>query len=187
MGYQPVETLLTDHFSALSATECLPEIYSWLVDESSMTARLEALCRVLEVSIVKEGFITALGLSADEQSLLRPHANDQRFWLREVQLIADGSPWLAGRTVIPENTLQGPETALTALGNRPLGHYLFQNTSLSRDYLNPGIIGGLWARRSLLRLAKKPLLLTEIFLPDSPLYQSSAKGSSACTLLPVQK
>jgi len=176
-----VQQLLTHQFSVLNETECSSDIYSWLVDEASMTARLEAYCQKLEVIIVKEGFIPDSELTSEEVSLIVNPAKSERFWLREVQLIADGEPWLAGRTVIPESTLQGPEASLKSLGARPLGHYLFKSSSLDRDFLTPGTLCELWARRSLLRLAGKPLLLTEIFLPASPLYPPLAKGSLPCT------
>ncbi|WKX26881.1 chorismate lyase [Tatumella ptyseos] len=175
-----VQQLLTHQFCALNETECSSDIYSWLVDEASMTARLEAYCQKLEVNIVKEGFIPDSELTPEEHGLVVEHSKAERFWLREVQLVADGEPWLAGRTVIPESTLQGPEASLMFLGTRPLGHYLFTSSSLDRDFLTPGRLCGLWARRSLLRLAGKPLLLTEIFLPASPLYPPLAKGSLPC-------
>lgn len=187
MHHPLVETLLTQRFRSLAAVDCPVDVYSWLVDETSMTARLEAHCQQLKVTLVDEGFVTAQRLSIDERNALGDSEGTQRFWLREVQLIADGEPWLAGRTLIPEASLQGPEAALMTLGTRPLGHYLFQSSSLSRDYLLPGIMDGLWARRSLLRLAEKPLLLTEIFLPASPLYPLLAEGSSPCTLQTHQK
>ncbi|WP_145557065.1 chorismate lyase, partial [Yersinia aldovae] len=38
------------------------------------------------------------------------------------------------------------------------------------DYIQVGRQEAQWARRSLLRLSGKPLLLTEVFLPASPLY-----------------
>ena len=182
-----VQRLLTQQFRTLNEFECTPDIYSWLVDETSMTARLEAYCQKLEVTIVTEGFFSAKALTTEEHTLVAEHEQEAQFWLREVQLMADGEPWLAGRTVIPESSLQGPEASLMALGTRPLGHYLFQSSSLCRDFLTPGTMGGLWARRSLLRLAEKPLLLTEIFLPASPLYPLLAKGSLPCTLQPLQK
>ncbi|EHP6135192.1 chorismate lyase, partial [Escherichia coli] len=38
------------------------------------------------------------------------------------------------------------------------------------DFIEIGRDAGLWGRRSRLRLSSKPLLLTELFLPASPLY-----------------
>ena len=83
---------------------------------------------------------------------------------------ADGEPWLAGRTVVPVSTLSGPELALQKLGKTPLGRYLFTSSTLTRDFIEIGRDAGLWGRRSRLRLSGKPLLLTELFLPASPLY-----------------
>jgi chorismate--pyruvate lyase len=47
-----------------------------------------------------------------------------------ILLCADGEPWLAGRTVVPESTLSGPELALQQLGKTPLGRYLFTSSEL---------------------------------------------------------
>jgi len=59
---------------------------------------------------------------------------------------------------------------LQQLGTTPLGRYLFTSSTLTRDFIQPGRSEALWGRRSLLRLSGKPLLLTELFLPASPLY-----------------
>ena len=96
--------------------------------------------------------------------------DEPRYWLREIILYADGEPWLAGRTVVPESTLCGPELALQQLGKTPLGRYLFTSSTLTRDFIEIGRDAALWGRRSRLRLSGKPLLLTELFLPASPLY-----------------
>lgn len=87
----------------------------------------------------------------------------QRYWLREIVLFGDNVPWLLGRTVIPEETLSGPDRALVDLGTLPLGRYLFSGDALTRDYIHVGRQDNLWARRSLLRLSGNPLLLTEVF------------------------
>ncbi|HAK8374880.1 TPA: chorismate lyase, partial [Salmonella enterica] len=52
----------------------------------------------------------------------------------------------------------------------PLGRYLFTSSTLTRDFIEIGRDATLWGRRSRLRLSGKPLLLTELFLPASPLY-----------------
>jgi len=86
-------------------------------------------------------------------------------------LCGDGVPWLVGRTVVPETTLDGPELALQKLGTTPLGRYLFSSSTLTRDFIQIGRSAELWGRRSRLRLSDKPLLLTELFLPASPFYE----------------
>ncbi|MFP1763101.1 chorismate lyase [Lonsdalea quercina] len=145
----------------------VPAVVSeWLAYRDSMTVRLETHCRRLDVEVTHEGFIP---LSALGEALpLLPVS--ERFWLREVMLYGDGRPWLFGRTVIPERTLQKSNQALTQIGREPLGRYLFQQGAPERDFINPGRSGDLWARRSRLRLAGHPLLLTEVFLPDAPIY-----------------
>lgn len=143
-------------------------IRDWLMEEDSMTRRFERHCQLVTVTIEREGFITAD--EAGEDAALLPDAS--RYWLREILLCGDGVPWLAGRTLVPESTLNGPEAMLQTLGERPLGRYLFSSSTLTRDFIEPGQAGALWGRRSRLRLSGKPLLLTELFLPPSPLYET---------------
>lgn len=144
-----------------------PEQLDWLLLEDSMTKRFEQQGKTVTVTLIREGFVGPDEV-ADERMLL-PH--DARYWLREILLCADGEPWLAGRTVVPESTLNGPELALQNLGKTPLGRYLFTSSELTRDFIEIGCEAELWGRRSRLRLSGKPLILTELFLPASPLYR----------------
>ncbi|MBS0970378.1 MULTISPECIES: chorismate lyase [Yersiniaceae] len=174
-----------------------PHIADWLGEIGSMTRRFEQHCREVTVQPVKEGFITRAALRPEEAADL---PDSPRYWLREIVLLGDGVPWLLGRTVIPEETLTGPDRALVDLGTVPLGRYLFGGAALTRDYIcfgltgqGPGLahgafdqrsghsrratgaeqgVGACWARRSRLRLSGKPLLLTELFLADAPVYRA---------------
>lgn len=162
--------------SLLNALQWLPvsspllsiPLLDWLMEEDSMTQRLECHCQKVTVTVVREGFVGAEGVGGDLALL----PGGPRYWRREILLCGDGVPWVAGRTIVPESTLVGPELMLKHLGNRPLGHYLFASSTLTRDFIEPGQSEGLWGRRSRLRLSGKPLLLTELFLPPAPLYQS---------------
>lgn len=166
---------MTDALSPLRAlqfyldtpTELSDAYLDWLLLEDSMTKRFEQYCQRVTVRVQNEGFISP-EQAAVEVPLLPV---SPRYWLREIVLYGDDVPWLLGRTVVPESTLQGPELTLQHLGTTPLGRYLFSASSLTRDYIQLGRSDGLWGRRSRLRLSGKPLLLTELFLPDSPLYQ----------------
>ncbi|CAO98151.1 chorismate lyase [Erwinia tasmaniensis] len=166
----------------LSAIEWLPEpsplltasLLDWLLEADSMTRRFEAHCQKVTVNLLREAFISPEEIAA-EAALLPP---EKQYWLREIELCADGIPWLVARTLVPESTLVGPEQKLRQLGSVPLGRYLFASSSLTRDFIDVGQSAGLWARRSRLRLAGKPLLLTELFLPASPLYGSLAKENT---------
>jgi len=158
-----------------------PHIADWLSEIGSMTRRFEQHCREVTVQPVKEGFIHRAALRPEEAADL---PDSPRYWLREIVLLGDGAPWLLGRTVIPEETLTGPDRALVDLGTVPLGRYLFGGAALTRDYIyfgqtdqpdnsnadNSG--AACWVRRSRLRLSGKPLLLTELFLADAPVYRA---------------
>lgn len=135
-----------------------------------MTARLKKFCHQLTVEVVQEAFNTADKLSDYERKSLAT-SNDKRFWIREVVLWGDAVPWLAGRTIVPESSLEGNETQLLELGSKPLGSYLFSAPDLQRVFLQVGNKEALWGRGSLFKLGEKPLLLTELFLPESPAYQ----------------
>ncbi|CDG22763.1 chorismate pyruvate lyase [Xenorhabdus poinarii G6] len=153
----------------LSADEPdLPDaILDWLMEAGSMTRRFEQYCQQVSVSPLRECFITAEELGDESKHL----PLSEQYWLREIVLYGDGTPWLLGRTVIPTETLTGPDKKLVDVGTVPLGRYLFSSHNLTRDYIQIGRQEDRWARRSLLRISGKPLLLTEIFLSESPVYQ----------------
>ena len=162
----PLEWLTEQHPPVPAA------INDWLMELGSMTRRFEQHCRCVRVEPQREGFVSRAALGEEADHL----PESQRYWLREIVLLGDDQPWLLGRTVIPLETLTGPDQALVDLGTVPLGRYLFSSDALTRDYIVVGRQEQLWARRSRLRLAGKPLLLTELFLPAAPLYQ--ADGSA---------
>nr|WP_210416987.1 chorismate lyase [Brenneria sp. CFCC 11842] len=146
-------------------------IEGWLMETASMTQRLDGYCDRLTVTVRNERFIPPQALH-DERAHLPV---SERYWLREVVLYGDGCPWLFGRTLIPQQTLDGAGAALMNIGNVPLGRYLFQHDALTRDYIHTGRGEDLWARRSRLRLSGHPLLLTELFLPQAPLYFTDSR------------
>ncbi|MCE0490210.1 chorismate lyase [Pantoea sp. Mb-10] len=172
MSHDALQQLRALRWLDADAPPLSSSVLDWLMEEDSMTRRFEQHCRQVTVEPLREGFVAADEVAPEAAFL----PADARFWLREVVLRGDGVPWLIGRTVVPESTLQGPEQMLQQLGTRPLGRYLFASSTLSRDFIDPGQVDGLWGRRSRLRLSGKPLLLTELFLPASPLYRTPAQG-----------
>ncbi|QGY27644.1 chorismate lyase [Pantoea cypripedii] len=172
MSQDALAQLRALHWLPASSPTLSAPLLDWLMEEDSMTRRFEQHCQQVTVQVVREGFIPASELGDEGQQL----PEDERFWLREIILCGDGIPWLAGRTLVPESTLNGPEQMLQQLGTRPLGRYLFASSTLTRDFIEPGQVDELWGRRSRLRLSGKPLLLTELFLPASPLYRALVKG-----------
>ncbi|BDH47554.1 chorismate pyruvate-lyase [Salmonella enterica subsp. enterica serovar Choleraesuis] len=173
MPQSAMEALFALKYHSDFADRANEAVLDWLLLEDSMTRRFEQYCRKVSVEVVFEDFVTVDSLGEDARYL----PGDVRFWRREVILYGDGVPWLAGLTLVPESTLSGPELALARLGTTPLGRYLFSSSTLTRDFIDIGRSESLWGRRSLLRLSGKPLLLSELFLPASPLYQEEQKWS----------
>ena len=111
--------------------------------------------------------------------------------IRQVQLLCNGTPWIYARTVIPVSSLRGRLKRLARLGTRPLGGVLFADPGMRRgavelsrilpgDALYRAALGAssrsvqpIWGRRSVFTLAKRPLLVSEVFLPAFP----AASGS----------
>ena len=172
MSHQALRQLRALHWLPATSPSLSPALLDWLLEEDSMTRRFEQHCQKVTVELIRESFIGADEMAQEAEFL----PADERFWLREIVLCGDGEPWLIGRTVVPESTLNGPEMMLQNLGTRPPGRYLFASSTLSRDFIDPGQVDDLWGRRSRLRLSGKPLMLTELFLPASPLYRALEQG-----------
>ena len=69
-------------------------------------------------------------------------------------------------------TLSGPARALTHLGTKPLGAVLFNHPGVRRGPISVCLIErGIWGRQSVFFLYNKPLLVSEYFLEDCPMYQ----------------
>jgi len=105
--------------------------------------------------------------------------------VREILMCAETTPWLYARTVIPPQTYRGSIKQLMLGREKPLGSKLFGRFHGHREWLDIdyapladrqlaaelGVAGrALWQRRSLFTIDAAPLLVDEIFLPDSPLY-----------------
>jgi chorismate--pyruvate lyase len=115
----------------------------------------------------------ALGMTTREYALIR-----------EVLIYSPGKKWMYARTVFPRKTLTGKQRCLARLKNRSLGSVLFQDPTIQRSAFDVVCLTNempfqqyvlqqaniktdvLWARRSRFILHEKPLLLTEVFLPD---------------------
>lgn len=112
--------------------------------------------------------------------------------IRQVQLLCNDCPWVYARTVIPATSMRGRLQRLAHLGTRPLGAMLFTDPGMRRGIVELARIthgqqlyvdalqrslkraDEIWGRRSVFRIAGKPLLVSEIFLPGFPA-QSAAR------------
>lgn len=143
----------------------------WLLEPFSMTKRLKTYCDTFSVEVLGIDQVLVDQLSSDEKILL----GQTVCMLREVCLLGDGVPWVCARSLIPLTTMTEKEQDLARLGRTPLGERIFSERDTYRDALNVAEITHdnsiLFARRSRLWINQKPLLVSELFLPDAPLYQ----------------
>lgn len=155
-------------------------LHPWLMDPGSLTARIVARCRQFKVRVLRElhtrPFLDEIG-----QIALPAH---RHAWVREVLLVADGIPVVFAHSLIAPHDLTGAWHMARAIGSRPLGAALFADPGISREPLQVARLNSahplhrraehvlgkplpmLWARRSRFYRHSRPLLVTEVFLPE---------------------
>ncbi len=152
----------------------------WLVDEGSLTRRLQLRYADFAVQPTKVAYAKAL---LDEAPLLCSAARKQAL-IREVMLTGGKCPVVFAHSVLPRASLRGAWLGLSHIGNKPLGGALFANPRVVRTPLSfkklrrqhalyisatqhlqhkPAF---LWARRSVFRLNHAAIMVTEVFLPE---------------------
>ncbi len=166
--------------SHLLRTRVPADRLAWLIDTESLTHRVRQACGGrFRVRVLGQSWGRPL---RSEARVLRLRAGE-RCLVREVQLLCDERPWVFARTIIPVSTLSGQHRRLARLGSRPLGAVLFADPSMRRGAVQIAAITArhgmferatrdlkqrpaqIWGRRSVFRVADKPLLVSEIFLP----------------------
>ncbi|WP_017443664.1 chorismate--pyruvate lyase family protein [Gayadomonas joobiniege] len=151
------------------------EFTNWLVDQGSLTARLKSFYNSFSVQVLGERWLSG-------------ENDEQKYYIREVLLIADQKARVYAHTQIPKACIEHNQT-LTELGSQPLGEFLFKQGDLSRGPIEYAQINKnepiyelaqqltskkmpeqLYARRSNFILNGQTLSVCEVFLTDSPLY-----------------
>jgi len=159
-------------------------LYDWLVDTGSLTARLKQHGQQFSVEVLTEG---RYPLSDDEKTKL--NLADNLGFVREVLLKVDGIPWVFARSVMSLNSLIAPGGELDKLGTRSLGSVLFNAPDMQRSEIEIAEFAphskvylysqqfssipkaSLFGRRSCFLLGGKSLLVAEVFLPDALAYK----------------
>ncbi|MBU2872158.1 chorismate lyase [Colwellia sp. E2M01] len=174
-------------------SQCSAMLKDWLLDESSLTARLKSHSSNFHVKVIGE----AQQLCSTEDACALINVGEPVL-VREVLLYCDNVPQVFARSVLPLTSLTGKEVVLGHLGAQPLGQVLFNNPSLQRQGLEVSAftVGSsiamlanalleqgnvtyntvdserkLWGRRSIFILENKPLMVAEVFLPNAFAYQ----------------
>ncbi len=106
--------------------------------------------------------------------------------IREITMGTKEHNWLFARTAIPLQTLRGAAKRLARMDKTPLGKILFGRSQAIRTSMQLELISSdtlnvaelkipsdflLWQRRSIFELNTGPLVISEVFLPDCPLYE----------------
>lgn len=138
-------------------------VKDWLFWQGSLTVKLKQCCTKFEVKVRSEKWIKK---TYQNETALLPQG---QYWCREVILYGDDKPWVEARTLISP-LLAERYQELLQLGTMPIGEWLFRQApgrrtiQWSRDEET-----GLYARRSLFLIRQMPLLISELFLEDSPI------------------
>lgn len=159
-----------------------PILKNWLLHSGSLTERLQTHCLDFRVRVLTQ--CQQLATAEEYQHLdLRLEQQKQSDWqVREVILHGDNQPWVFARSVIPQTLC---EQDFANLGNRPLGHLIFNDQRFKRmpfqliclQPAQPWLIANklpeteqLWGRRSVFRYQDISMIVAEIFLPQAPAY-----------------
>lgn len=150
----------------------------WLIDNGSLTARLQARYSQFSVKPTVVKFAKPMLGEGD----LMHTSTRQTALIREVLLMGNQQPVVFAHSVLPRSSLRGAWHGLGKLGNKPLGAILFANPKIKRTPLhykklsacNPISVrvaehlqtspNALWARRSIFSLNCAKILVTEVFL-----------------------
>lgn len=181
--YQPNEPKWIDQRQILSENwRKLPDIHrQWLLEQGSLTQHLIDISRDnFRVQRVKQYWATA---KPGEAQLLNINPRS-RCLIREVTLHGGFETWVFARSVMPLSSLSGDLYCLRSLKNSSLGQILFNQASLKRspfeiaeireqdaympNYLSSQIKAEQfrWARRCRFEVKNKPILVSEVFLPE---------------------
>lgn len=153
------------------------DVRPWLLDAGSLTQRLiRASGGQFKVQLIchhwqrpRRSEVRLLGMGCRERGIVR-----------EVILLCRDQPWVFARSVIPARSLSGHRRRLRTLNDSSLGEMLFRDISMRRSPFQIARIEGsdeqipatlrqpcsLWGRRCRFELAGKPMMVSEIFLPN---------------------
>ncbi len=170
--------------------ELAENLRDWLLEPSSLTARLKQHCSLFEVEVLGQ----KVELCHPDEATAEVSAG-QQVLVREVVLHCDRRPCVFARSLLPLSSLTGAEKQLANLGNQPLGQVIFNHPNFQRKSIQVAEFGSdstiaglakhyqlavtheLWGRRSVFIIDNKPLVVAEVFLPQSIAYMEKVNGT----------
>lgn len=160
---------------ACNAAQLPQNCRRWLLDDSSLTARLSGMGRgAFRVQRLRQGWQVPL-LSESRLLGVPPR---QRALIREVALLQADETVVFARSVFPVASLTGDLAHLRRLQNRSLGSILFKHPGMRRSPFEVALIPGnsrylpphlqqpapAWGRRSRFVIGGRSLMVSEVFL-----------------------
>jgi chorismate--pyruvate lyase len=161
-------------WTAATSTDLPERCRHWLQHAGSLTARLQEYTASLSLQLLTAGW--------------QPVSNTHTSQLMRQVLLSDGQqPWVWGLTEVDVLQLHN-EPLLSNWSTEPLGALLFADDAVGErrfevaDFSSNhafmrmlpqwgcGVTQPLWGRRSHLHFRSCPLTLTEVFLPEHPMY-----------------
>lgn len=137
--------------------ENIPNIVvDWLLDNRSLTAKLRDKYTDFNVKVVSQQINQPYPC---ELALIDSYTD--KFIIREVELIGNNMAVVFARSIIP---VSSDTEELLAIGSKPLGEILFNDSRIIRGPLEVGKHNNSWARRSTFQIKNTKLLVSEIFL-----------------------
>ncbi len=144
----------------------------WLIDEGSLTRRLQSVCEHFAV----RGVVQRVACPLPDEAALLGLRRGQTALIREVWLHDGDVALVFARSILPRASLRGAWSGLGRLGSRPLGAALFADARVERKPLafcrlhgqHPVFVHApqaQWARRSVFMRNGRTILVTEAFLP----------------------
>jgi chorismate--pyruvate lyase len=155
---------------------------SWLLHSGSLPERLQTHCRNFTVGVLTQRQQLATAEEYQQLDMQLEEQSQSNWQVREVILYGDNQPWVFARSVIPQTLC---EQDFAHLGNRPLGHLIFNDDRFKRmpfqficlqpakTWLRANNLPEaqqLWARRSVFRYQHLSMMIAETFLPQAPPY-----------------
>ena len=160
---------------------------SWLLDPSSLTARLKSHCQNFRVEVLGQKIENCSAAEANNDIVC-----GEPVLVREVLLYCDEIAQVFARSLLPLSSLTGEQQQLAHLGTQSLGQVLFNHPDLQRKKIEVAefnssssiakLVGTLalntsqetlWGRRSIFILDNKPLMVAEVFLPGAMAYKNT--------------
>jgi chorismate--pyruvate lyase len=156
------------------------DVESWICSDTSLTVKVKELGTAFSVQLLSQ---LEQVISAEIKTLLS--VNDNSGLFREVLLKQGTKPLVYAQTIMPDSTITGTESMLSALGDQSLGQVLFQSPQATRSNIEFSLVepnsqlgqyieqqlqqpiqDTCYIRRSVFHLNGKPLLVCECFLPE---------------------